>query len=251
MFISKEFGKAADEIVIEEFMDGEEASVFAICDGKDYLCLPAAQDHKRIGEGDSGKNTGGMGAYAPAKVVNDDVLTQVKKEIIEKVLFGMEKEAHPYKGVLYCGLMIKDNKAKVVEFNVRFGDPETQVILPLLDSDIVQLLLSSINGTIKDYPLQISSDFAMTVVLASGGYPDNYEKNKVISGLESVKNCEIIHCGTILKDKTFLTNGGRVLNVVAKASQAKDVAQLIYDDINRIHFDGMYFRRDIGHRILK
>ena len=244
------FGEAGSEIVIEEFLLGEEASVFAICDGENFVCLSPAQDHKRIGENDTGKNTGGMGAYAPAPIVNDEILENIKNKIIKPTLVGMKKEGHPYKGVLFVGLMIHKNEANVVEYNCRFGDPETQVILPLLDEPLLDIIISSINNNIRNQSLKMKKNTAMTVVLSSGGYPDSYKKGYQISGIENIYPSKIIFSGVSKEDGKFLTNGGRVLNVVSTSKTIEEAAKNIYNDIKKIKFKDMYYRKDIGHRVL-
>lgn len=250
MMLDKKFGASGDEVVIESFLKGEEASVFALCDGNDFVLLSPAQDHKRIGEGDTGKNTGGMGAYAPAPVVTADVLTKVSEQIIVPLLRGMKAEGAPYSGILFVGLMIDDGNPSVVEFNVRFGDPETQVVLPLLKSDFVELCQTVAAKTVASYKVELHKKHAMTVVLASGGYPDSYEKGKEINGLGNVREATVHHAGTKNVDDIVVTNGGRVLNVVAVEDSLSEAAQKAYGAIDEISFDKMYFRRDIGHRVL-
>lgn len=245
------FGEAGSEIVIESFLKGEEASVFAICDGSNYVVLTPAQDHKRIGEGDSGPNTGGMGAYAPAPVVTESVMQRVRTEIIEPTLNAMQAQNDPFKGVLYCGLMIEAGAPSVVEFNVRFGDPETQVVLPLLKSDFLALCVRAATGQLAGYHVELDTDrSAMTVVAVSGGYPGSYEKGKTIRGLDEIAQVEVLHAGTKRSHDGFVTNGGRVLNLVATGKTLQDAADQIYKEIDLIHFDGITYRRDIGHRAL-
>jgi phosphoribosylamine--glycine ligase len=251
-FDKKVFGSAGENIVIEEFLRGQEASVFAVCDGKDYIVLPPAQDHKKILDGEKGKNTGGMGSFAPAKkIVSEETLVKVKAKIIEPVLENMKKDGHGFKGCLYCGLMIDDSgDPSVVEFNVRFGDPEAQVVLPLVESDFLDLLTSSVDGNIKDYELKTGNDFYCCVVLASGGYPDKYEKGKEIMGLENVTDdCIVFHAGTRLSDGKVLTYGGRVLNVVGKSSTSlREAIDTAYKNADIINFENKYFRKDIGKK---
>jgi phosphoribosylamine---glycine ligase len=245
------FGDAGSEIVIEAFLEGEEASVFAICDGENFVCLSPAQDHKRIGEGDTGKNTGGMGAYAPAPLITKDIFDDIKNKIIEPTLKGMINEGSPYKGVLFIGLMIKGRAINVVEYNCRFGDPETQVVLPLLDESLLNIIQDSVNGKIKNRTLKFKDKSAMTVVLSSGGYPDDYEKGYTITGLEKIDSSNIIFSGVKKENAKLKTNGGRVLNVVSISENLEDAAKKIYNDINKINFENMYYRKDIGHRVLK
>jgi len=250
MMLDKKFGNAADEIVIESFLQGEEASVFAICDGANYVLLSPAQDHKRIGEGDIGKNTGGMGAYAPAPVVNPKVINAIEKLVLKPFLAGMQAEKHPYKGVLFIGLMIQNEEASVVEFNCRFGDPETQVVLPLLNTDLAELIKHSIDGTLDQINVKISEESAMTVVIASGGYPDSYQKGYRITGLDKLKDVEICYAGTTVKDGQIVSNGGRVLNLISISNSFEKCAELIYSQIEQIEMTDKYYRRDIGHNVL-
>lgn len=249
---SGKFGSAGSSILIEEFMQGEEASIFAICDGEDYLLLPPSQDHKRIGEGDTGLNTGGMGAYAPAPIVNEEVLEKVKEKILEPTLSGMARIGHPFKGCLYCGLMIENNNPKVVEFNVRFGDPETQVVLPLVEGDIAQLFYSAATGKLNKDAVNILSDkHAATVVLASGGYPESYQKGKHVSGIEDTDEVIIYHAGTKKESNNLVTSGGRVLAVTAVGENLENAINKAYSNVNKIKFDNMYYRKDIGSKALK
>jgi len=245
--------KAAGKLVIEEFMDGEEVSVFAICDGNEYVLLSAAQDHKRIGNGDTGLNTGGMGAYTPAPIADDSVLKKVEETIIKPMINGLKTKGHPYVGVLYCGLMIKDDSVRVVEFNCRFGDPECQVILPQLDSDFAELIIHAAYGTLNKFTLRIKNGFHCSVVLASKGYPENYAKGKEISGLELIteENSLVFHSGTIKVNDSIYTNGGRVLNVVGFGRTLEQAINQAYKLVNKVQFEGAYFRTDIGNKGLK
>lgn len=246
------FGDAGASIVIEEFMSGEEASLFALCDGERYVLLSSAQDHKRIGEGDTGKNTGGMGAYAPAPVVTAAVLERVEKEILEPTLKGMLKDGHPYKGCLYIGLMINDGTPKVVEYNCRLGDPETQVVMPLIESDPFDLFYACAQGTLNKYTLKVKNETAVCVVIASNGYPDEYKTGKEISGLEKTEADAIVfHAGTKKVETKFLTSGGRVLGVTATGESLKMTMDKTYAAVKKISFDGAYFRSDIGKKGLK
>ena len=254
IMIDKIFGNAGDKIVIEDFMVGEEASVFAICDGRNFITLPSSQDHKAIFDGDQGPNTGGMGAYAPAPVISERMLQQIEKEIISPTLDAMIEEDLPYKGVLYCGLMITSDGPKVVEFNCRFGDPETQVVLPLMENDLADILLKAVEGKLDKINIRVKPRYAITVVLASGGYPGSYEKGKSISGIEKFENDEnfiIFHAGTKFEDDRYLTNGGRVLNVTCHDDTLADVINSVYSRIDEIKFDKVYYRKDIGKKGLK
>lgn len=256
------FGEAGARIVIEEYMDGEEASVFAITDGIDYDVLAPAQDHKRIYDGDRGKNTGGMGAYAPAPVVTEAVLEQVKREIIEPVLKGLREENRVYRGVLYCGLMIKNSRARVVEFNVRFGDPEAQVIIPLIEGDFAELLLACATGKLKEkMPVKSFDACAVTVVMSSQGYPDQFETGKIIEGLDQFnqkkeidEGVAVFHAATRTDESgNIVTSGGRVLSVTAVGygNELKETIASAYRGVNLISFDGAYYRNDIAQKALK
>jgi phosphoribosylamine--glycine ligase len=253
-FEEKVFADAGTRIVIEEFMEGEEASVFALTDGKNFLTLSPAQDHKRVFDNNEGKNTGGMGAYAPALIVTPELLEQVKKEIIKPTLDGMSSEGHPYKGCLYVGLMLTSDGPKVVEYNCRFGDPETQVVLPLLDEDLAELMLQVAEGNLKRTEIKLKNQSAVCVVLASGGYPDAYQTGKVITGLNhasTLTNVIVFHAGTKTQDTKLETNGGRVLGVTAFDDTLEEAINRAYQAVNKIHFDGMHFRRDIGNKGLQ
>ncbi len=250
----KAFGSAGETLLVEEFMEGDEASLFAITDGEDFLLLPVAQDHKRIGEGDTGKNTGGMGAYAPAPIVTDNILEQVKKDIIEPTLREMKAQGTAFKGCLYCGLMLTKSGPKVVEFNCRFGDPETQVVLPLLEGDIARLFYSASIGKLDKTSVSLSNKNAVCVVLASGGYPDSFEKGKIISGLDSEFDESIIvyHAGTKKTEQGIESSGGRVLAVtsVVESETVQPAIEKAYKAIDLISFEDMYFRRDIAKKAL-
>ncbi len=248
----KMLGDAGANIVIEEYLVGEEASVFAITDGTEFVTLTPAQDHKRILDNDQGKNTGGMGAYAPAPVVSPDLLEQIRRSIIRPVLTGMRKEGRPYKGCLYVGLMITETGPKVVEFNCRFGDPETQVVLPLLDGDLAELLLGAVDGPLMKQPAAKPLT-AVCVVIASRGYPDDYEVGKQIVGLDAAamdREVMVFHSGTRRVRESLVTAGGRVLGVTAVGSE-RDLEGTIgraYRAVEQITFDGAYYRSDIGKK---
>ncbi|MCI0449255.1 MAG: phosphoribosylamine--glycine ligase [Chlorobi bacterium] len=251
-FGNRIFGAAGEKIVIEEFLRGNEASVFAICDGENYIVLPPAQDHKKIGDGETGKNTGGMGSFAPAKkAVSEDILNKIKQRIIEPVLGNMKSEGNEFKGCLYCGLMIDESgNPVVVEFNTRFGDPEAQVVLPLVKSDFFELLYASQGGSLNNYKLEITSDYYNCVVLASKGYPDKYETGKEITGLDEVSSdCIVFHAGTKSDAGRVLTSGGRVLNIVGKSGKdLKSAIEASYKNAEVINFENKYYRRDIGQK---
>jgi len=245
------FGSAGDDVVIEDFLAGEEVSVFAICDGHDFLLLSPSQDHKKALDGDQGKNTGGMGAYAPAPVATVDFIAGVRQKIIEPTLQAMAAEGIPYKGLLYFGLILTEEGPKVLEYNCRFGDPETEVVLPLMKSDLVPLLMASAEGDLKNMEVSFHKDFALDVVLASGGYPDHYQKGKLIGGLDAVDpDILIFHAGTKSEENRLITSGGRVLNVVAIGKDLQHVRDHLYENIEKIYFEDMHYRNDIGYRAL-
>ena len=241
--------KAADRLIIEEFMVGEEASVFAITDGRNARLLLSAQDHKRIGEGDTGLNTGGMGAYAPAPVVDDYVLKLVEDTILYPTLGAMQLEGHAYRGVLYLGLMITEEGPKVVEYNCRFGDPECQALLPAMESDLLEVMLATVNFELEETEVRMSRDHYCCVVMASGGYPGAYEKGKQISGIGQVsEDALVFQSGTREEGGRLLTNGGRVLSVVAAGPDLTRAISRCYKEVEKISFDGAYYRRDIGKK---
>ena len=247
------FGDSGAQVVIEEFMEGEEASLFAICDGERYVNLVAAQDHKPIGEGDTGPNTGGMGAYAPAPVLTPELIERTNREVTEPVLAELARRGAPYRGVLYVGLMVTEAGPKVVEFNCRFGDPETQVVLPLLHSDLLDLLLASARGDLSQAgPVKLDEEHAaVCVVMASGGYPGGYETGRPIEGASCAEEVLVFHAGTALEGRQLVTGGGRVLAVTAIDVDIPAAAQAAYGAIEGIHFDDAYWRRDIGYRALQ
>ena len=249
---NNKFGSGC-ELVIEEFMDGEEASYFIFTDGTNYIPLSSAQDHKRIGDGDTGPNTGGMGAYSPAPVFTKEIQTQVNQEMIEPTLKAMRDLGTPYQGILYAGVMIKDNKAKLVEYNVRFGDPECQVLMLRLKSDIVELMLGTINGNINEIKADWANNHAATVVMASIGYPNEYKKGTEIKNLELAENeggIKIFHAGTELKDEKILANGGRVLSISGSGNDLKSALNDIYSAIDKIDWPESTYRKDIGWRAI-
>ncbi|GHC08369.1 phosphoribosylamine--glycine ligase [Cerasicoccus arenae] len=254
MLVKNAFGEAGQEILIEEFMDGEEASIMLMVSGEDYIMLPASQDHKRAGEGDTGLNTGGMGAYAPAAVVNNTVEKKVREEIIIPTLRALKKDGIDYRGTLYVGIMVMpDGQPKVVEFNVRFGDPECQILLPLLEQDPVQLILDCARGELKPETVRVKDEYAMIVVMAAGGYPDAYRKGDVISfPAQLPDNVSIVHAGTKRTDAgEIVTAGGRVLGVVATGNTLKAAQDEAYSIVRMISWADAYFRRDIGWRQLE
>ncbi len=255
IFIDRRFGSAGDRVVVEEFLEGEEASFLVFSDGDNILPMIAAQDHKPIYDGDKGPNTGGMGAYAPAPIVDNDMREFITENIMKRAIDGLKKEGKPYKGVLYAGLMIKEGKPYVLEFNCRFGDPETQAILPLLESDILDVMLECSTGSIKNTTLKWREAFAVCVVLASGGYPKAYEKGKIINGLDRAEQLEdviVFHAGTKRDNNgNIITNGGRVLNVVGIDREFKKAQEKAYSAIKLINFENMHYRKDIGNKAYK
>jgi phosphoribosylamine--glycine ligase len=246
------FGDAGDRVVIEEKMEGEEVSIFALTDGSHYVLLTPSQDHKPIGEGGTGPNTGGMGAFSPAPIVDNALLTRICREIIEPTLQGMEEEGTPYKGVLYCGMMITDDGPKVVEYNCRLGDPEAQVVLPLVESDLVGVFDSLAEGTLETGSLRASTGAAACVVLASDGYPVDYETGFPITGIEeaeALSDVSVRHAGTHLQpDGTLVTDGGRVLGVTALGADLPSALDRAYEGVDAIDFEGKTYRSDIGEK---
>jgi len=252
-FESRVFGDAADEVVIEEFLAGQEASVFALTDGEHYQLFLPAQDHKRIGEGDTGKNTGGMGAYAPAPLVTPEVMSRVEEDVIKPTLAGMKADGHAYTGFLYVGLMIDNGVPSVVEYNARLGDPETQVVVPMLKSDLFDAFMASVDGGLEDVPFEMQEGAAATVVMASAGYPEAYEKGKAITIDPAVNDMEgvlVFHAGTRREGDNLVTSGGRVLSVTASGLSLKEALEKAYHGVAAIEFEGAVCRRDIGAKAL-
>ena len=269
MLVGNKFGKAGAEVLIEEFLHGEECSILAMVDGENAVLLPSSQDHKRVFDGDKGPNTGGMGAYSPAPVVTSDKLPEIKEKIILPVVRELKKRGIVYRGILYAGLMVNDansnphgpvaksgSTVNVVEFNARFGDPETEAVLPRLGGDFATALLHAATGCLKDEDIVVKSETAATVIVASGGYPGSYEKGKPISGLESnnrpidqSNNSSIVfHCGTKLDGDKVVTSGGRVLSVTGLGANLREAVDRAYARVAEISFDKMFYRKDIAHR---
>jgi phosphoribosylamine--glycine ligase len=248
------FGNAGARVVLEEYMEGEEASLLAFTDGKTVVPMLAAQDHKRIFDNDQGPNTGGMGTYAPAPVMTDILRLKATERILKPVVAAMAKEGTPYQGCLYAGLMIKDDVIKVVEFNCRFGDPETQVVLPLLESDLAEIMLACATGTLDQADVAWSDKAAVCVVMASGGYPESYETGKAITGLaeaDAQENTVVFHAGTKNAAGSIVTAGGRVLGVTAVDDNIRAARDRAYAAVENIKFDGAFYRKDIAWRALK
>jgi phosphoribosylamine--glycine ligase len=247
------FGGAGAEVVIEEFMEGEEASFFILCDGKTALPIGTAQDHKRVGEGDTGPNTGGMGAYSPAPVLTDKIAQKALDEIVQPTIDEMAKRGTPYQGVLYVGLMIKDGQPRLVEYNVRFGDPECQVLMMRLGAQAMDLMHAAAEERLHETQVNWADDHAITVVMAANCYPGSYEKGSVIGGLDAIaadsKNM-VFHAGTSAKDGQITATGGRVLNVTARGASLQEARDRAYAMVDAIDWPGGFFRRDIGWRAL-
>ncbi|WP_222982691.1 phosphoribosylamine--glycine ligase [Flagellimonas meishanensis] len=246
MLVDSKFGNASATVVIEEFLDGIELSCFVLTDGNDYKILPTAKDYKRIGEGDTGLNTGGMGAISPVPFADKDFLDRVEKEIVKPTVEGLKKDNLPYVGFIFIGLIKVNGKPKVIEYNVRMGDPETEVVIPRLKTDLVQVLLAMANGTLGDITLEIDERAATTVMAVSGGYPGAYGKGKVITGVENVSESLVFHAGTKLVDGKVVTNGGRVMAITSFGRDFREALETSYKNIQKIHFEGMYYRKDLG-----
>ena len=247
------FGDAGARVVIEEFMEGEEASLLAFTDGTTIRPMISAQDHKRAYDGDRGPNTGGMGTYAPAPVMTPEMTERAVEEILKPTIAAMAMEGRVYRGCLYLGLMVTADGPKVVEFNARFGDPETQVVLPLLDSDLVAIMCACADGTLADVPIRWKDGAAVCVVLASGGYPGHYEKGQEIHGLADAEamGALVFHAGTAMKDGKLVTNGGRVLGVIGRGADISSAVDAAYAAATKISFKDAYYRKDIAHRALE
>ena len=254
IMVRKAFGAAGGKVVVEEFLEGEEASFLAFTDGETVLPLPTSQDHKAIYDNDQGPNTGGMGAYSPAPVVSEKVHREAMEKVMIPTVRGMAREGRKYRGVLYAGLMIKDEKVKVLEFNARFGDPEAQPLLMRMKGDLVPILEATIDGTLSGRKIELEDRSSVCVVMASGGYPGSYQKGKVISGLEEaakVRDAFVFHAGTVLKEGKVVTNGGRVLGVTALGNGIQEAIGKVYEAVAKISWEGAYYRRDIGQKALK
>ena len=248
------FGNAGDQVVIEECLIGEEVSLLAFTDGRTIVPMESSQDHKTVYDGDEGPNTGGMGAYSPVPIMTSELYRGVEKNILVPTVHAMNKEGRPYKGVIYIGLMITSAGPMVLEFNVRFGDPEAQVILTRMKSDIVPIMLATISGGLDNVDLEWLPQASVCVVMASGGYPGQYDNGKEIKGLDSLKNQEgisVFHAGTKSENEKIVTNGGRVLNVVACGRDIKEAQKKVYEAVSKISFDGAHYRRDIADKAIK
>lgn len=253
MMTDRQFGEAGARVVIEEFMRGTEASFFVLSDGRTALPLSSAQDHKRVFDDDRGPNTGGMGAFAPSPLVTPDLQSRVMREIVAPVLDGLRAEGDPYRGFLYVGLMLTSIGPRVVEFNVRFGDPEAQVVIPTIEGDLAEVLDASARGALEGVRVTFSREPHVGVVLASGGYPGKFESGKVIAGLDAAAEIEgvtVFHAGTAFKGGRLVTSGGRVLTVVGRGGDYAQAIQRAYEGVAKISFEGMHYRKDIGRKAL-
>ncbi|MFT7331471.1 MAG: phosphoribosylamine--glycine ligase [Roseivirga sp.] len=247
MLANEKFGEASSKVVIEEFLDGIEMSCFVLTDGKNYVNFPNAKDYKRIGEGDVGLNTGGMGAISPVPFATETFLAKIEEQVIKRTVEGLQKDRIPYKGFIFFGIIKVGDEPKVIEYNCRMGDPETEVVIPRMKSDFLELLMATSNGTLADYKMVLDDRSATTVMLVSGGYPEAYEKNKKISGINSVDDSLIFHAGTKTNDSgEIVTNGGRVIAVTSYGEDYNKALKKSYENISKIDFDGMNYRKDIG-----
>jgi phosphoribosylamine--glycine ligase len=246
MLIDAKFGSASQKVVIEEFLDGIELSCFVLTDGKHYKILPTAKDYKRIGEGDTGLNTGGMGAVSPVPFATKQFLDKIENQIVKPTILGLQKDNLPYKGFVFIGLIKVGDEPKVIEYNVRMGDPETEVVLPRLKNDIVEIFKAIQNQTLDSIEIEIDDRAATTVMLVSGGYPEVYEKGKEITGVENITESIPFHAGSILKDNKVITSGGRVMAITSYGKTYEEAIKKSYQSIEKLKFDKMYYRKDIG-----
>lgn len=246
MILDEKFGAASQKVVIEEFLSGIELSVFVLTDGLNYKILPEAKDYKRIGEGDTGPNTGGMGAISPVNFANAAFMHKVEEKVIKRTIEGLKKDDIPYSGFIFIGLMNVKGEPMVIEYNVRMGDPETEAVIPRIKNDLVDLFIASASGKLDSQLLEISEEFAATVVMVAGGYPGQYPKGKVITGLKNAKEALVFHAGTTLKDDEILTNGGRVLAITGLGTDMKKAMENAYKAVDNIFWEGKNYRKDIG-----
>ncbi|MBR9855168.1 MAG: phosphoribosylamine--glycine ligase [Algicola sp.] len=246
MLVDSKFGNASTTVVIEEFLDGIELSCFVLTDGANYKILPTAKDYKRIGEGDTGLNTGGMGAISPVPFADSDFMDKIERQIVKPTVEGLKKDNLPYVGFIFIGLIKVGNEPKVIEYNVRMGDPETEVVIPRLKSDLVEVLMAMANGTLNQIGLEIDERAATTVMAVSGGYPEAYEKGKEILGAENIKDSIVFHAGTKMSNGKVVTNGGRVIAITSFGKDFKEALQKSYQNMEKLHFDGIYYRKDLG-----
>ncbi|SEL84250.1 phosphoribosylamine--glycine ligase [Maribacter orientalis] len=246
MLVDKKFGSASATVVIEEFLDGIELSVFVLTDGDSYKVLPTAKDYKRIGEGDTGLNTGGMGAISPVPFASKGFMDKIEHRIVKPTVEGLKKDNMPYKGFIFIGLIKVGEDPKVIEYNVRMGDPETEVVLPRIKNDLVELLQAVANEKLSEVELQLDERTATTVMTVSGGYPGSYEKGKVIKGIESIEDSLVFHAGTAIKNGKVVTNGGRVMAITSFGSDFKSALSKSYQNVEKLSFEGMNYRKDLG-----
>ncbi|GAM86882.1 hypothetical protein ANO11243_049030 [Dothideomycetidae sp. 11243] len=251
IMVDKEFGTAGDQVVIEEFLEGDECSILSFSDGRTIRSLPAAQDHKRIGDGDTGPNTGGMGTYAPAAVVTREIMDEINRTSLVPTIDGMRKEGYPFIGCLFTGFMLTPRGPRVLEYNVRFGDPETQSLMMLLESDLAEIMSACTTGTLESVDLKIKSASAATVVVAAGGYPGSYAKGTEMRVAAAPDDVTFFHAGTKLDDETLRTSGGRVIASTGTGKTLKDALAKAYEGVERIKFEGMQYRKDIGYRAFR
>ena len=246
MLANKKFGTASSKVVIEEFLDGIELSCFVLTDGKSYVNLPNAKDYKRIGEGDVGLNTGGMGAVSPVPFANDEFMKKIEERVVKPTVEGLIKDNIPYKGFIFFGIIKVGDEPKVIEYNCRMGDPETEVVIPRVESDLLELLIAAGKNELHTKSIEFKQESACTVMLVSGGYPESYEKGKVINGLHKIENSIPFHAGTKINNNEIVTNGGRVIAITSYGSDYKQALKQSYQNIEKISFDKMNFRKDIG-----
>ncbi len=246
MLVNAKFGNASAKVVIEEFLDGIELSCFVLTDGKDYKILPTAKDYKRIGEGDTGLNTGGMGAVSPVPFATDDFLSKIENQIVKPTVEGLQKDNLPYVGFIFIGLIKVGDNPKVIEYNVRMGDPETEVVLPRLKTDLVAIFKAMASGTLADVSIDIDERAATTIMLVSGGYPEAFEKGKEITGLEKIEDSIVFHAGAKDDDGKVVTSGGRVMAITSYGDTYQEAIKKSYQSVENLHFDKMYYRKDIG-----
>jgi len=246
MLVDAKFGAASTKVVIEEFLDGIELSCFVLTDGKDYKILPTAKDYKRIGEGDTGLNTGGMGAISPVPFADEVLMTKIEERIVKPTVAGLQKDDLPYKGFIFIGLIMVGNDPFVIEYNVRMGDPETEVVLPLLKNDLAEIFQAIGNETLKDIEIEIDPRSAVTVMLVSGGYPEAYEKGKEITGVEAISDSLVFHAGAKMNQGKLVTSGGRVMAITSFGDGFKEALKKSYQNIDKLHFDKMNYRKDLG-----
>jgi phosphoribosylamine--glycine ligase len=251
MLVDAKFGNASSKVVIEEFLDGIELSCFVLTDGKNYKILPTAKDYKRIGEGDTGLNTGGMGAISPVPFVDAVLMEKIENRIVIPTVAGLQQDTIPYQGFIFIGLINVQGEPIVIEYNVRMGDPETEVVIPRLKNDLVELFVAVAEQKLDQVELSIDSRSATTVMVVSGGYPEDYEKGKVISGIENIEDSIVFHAGTKTENGKVLSNGGRVLAVTSYGNGFEEAIKKSYQNINKLHFDTMYYRKDIGFDLLR